>query len=417
MKMRANVRDKPADLRMTARRESRKPTRGKKPKILQLCAVDFTVHHFVLPLGRKLRDEYEVHFASSAGPYVEGIRREGFRYHCIPIARSYNVASHVRAVFLLRRLIARERFEIVHTHTPIASLIGRLAARLANVPITLYTAHGFYFHDRMPPLKRRLFIMLEKFGGYLTDYTFTVSGEDRDAAVALGISDLERVLHIGNGVNLNRFDPDRLRSERDAVRESLGIAPNQPVVCITGRLVREKGYLELIDAFARVVRRIPEAVLLCIGGALESDHDDASDEIAARVQAHGLSEQVRFLAFRADVERVLCASDVFALPSHREGMPISILEAMAMGLPVVATNIRGSREAVKEGVSGVLVEVGDVEGLAASLTELLSDPAGRASMGRHAQHIAKNEFNENDIFEKQLAVLERLLGEKDLRGG
>ncbi len=385
---------------------------GGRIKVLQLCAVDFTAYHFLLSLGRALREDYEVHFASSPGPYVERIREAGFVFHPISIKRSYDLLSHVRSIVSLRKLMIRERYHVVHTHTPVAALLGRIAARLSRVPIVLYTAHGFYFHDRMPRLKRSAFAFLEKVGSALTDFTFTQSGEDYEAAVSMGIAREDRLLHIGNGVDIERFNPVTLSGRRTAMRDALGLSPDQPVACIIGRLVREKGYFELIDAFSSVVREMPEARLIVVGGALESDHDDAEREILRRVSERALDGVIKFLSFRDDIEEILCASDVFVLPSLREGMPRSILEAMAMGLPVVATNIRGSREEVEDGLSGILVEVGDVGGLAAAIQSLLRDTEKRTRMGRRGREITEERFNEQMVVKKQADIVRQLLKER-----
>jgi glycosyltransferase involved in cell wall biosynthesis len=383
-------------------------TNVQKPKLLQLCAVDYTAFYLLRPLARALKNEYEVHFASARGSHVAVIEQEGFVYHGIPVARSYNVFAHLRSLFRLRRLMRRERFDVVHTHTPIASLLGRVAARLAGVPIVLYTAHGFYFHEGMGPFARRFFIALERFGGRFTNFIFTQSLEDRDAAIRLGIADENRILHIGNGVDLVRFDADRLARRRDAFRQSLGVPADGLVVSTVGRLVREKGYLELIEAFADVAERFPNARLIIVGAALPSAHDDVSTQVQHAIRDKGLSDHVRILPQETAVEEVLAASDLFALPSHREGMPRSILEAMAMALPVVATDIRGSREAVTDGSTGRLVPVSDARSLSRAITGLLADPGLRAEFGNRAQRIAIKEFNEDDVIEKQLGVLREL---------
>jgi glycosyltransferase involved in cell wall biosynthesis len=306
---------------------------------------------------------------------------------------------------------------VVHTHTPVASLIGRAAARLAGVPVVAYTAHGFYFHERMRPAARRLFVMLERFGGRLTDFTFTQSREDCDAAVRLGIVDPERVLHIGNGVNLDRFDPARLRPHRERIRQGLGIDPGAPVVSIIGRLVREKGYLELIEAFARVAAKFPDACLVAVAAALEGAHDDASRDVKQSIDRLGLADRVRILDAATPAEEVLAASDVYVLPSHREGFPRSILEAMAMGLPVVATNVRGSREIVIDGVTGTLVEVGDVSALGGALVDLLADRDRRVAFGAKGMSIARTDFDESAVIDTQRRMLLRICREKGVLPG
>jgi glycosyltransferase involved in cell wall biosynthesis len=386
----------------------------RKLKILQLCAVDFTIYHFILPLGRELRDDFDVHFCSSPGPYVEKIREEGFNFHSVPISRSYNVPAHLNSLRAVRKLIHKERFDIVHTHTPIASLIGRFAARLCGVPLILYTAHGFYFHDRMSPLARRVFAGLERAGGLCTDYIFTVSGEDLASALSLHIIAENKIEHTGNGIDLDRFNPTRFTGMRDVIRGRLGITPERPVVCIVGRLVREKGYIELVRAVETLGRSIPDVLVLVVGGALESDHDDASKQIMQEVAERGLDDRFRFLSFRSDVEELLYASDVFTLPSYREGLPVSVMEAMAMELPVVATNIRGSREMIRDGVSGILVEVGDIDALADALASLLVDEAKRKEMGRRGRAIACERFDEKTVVKRQKERILQLAGRKGI---
>jgi glycosyltransferase involved in cell wall biosynthesis len=342
---------------------------------------------------------------SSDGTYAERIRAEGFTYHSVTLQRSINVFSHIRAFFRLRKLMARERYQVVHTHTPIASLIGRAAARAAGVPVIVYTSHGFYFHERSHPIMRRFFVFLEKAAGRFTDLIFTVSGEDRTAAIDLAIAASDRVVHVGNGVDLVRFDRDRLAPEKSSVRAELGIPDAHQVICTVGRLVREKGFVELVDAFARVVKTLPDTHLLFVGGALDTDPDDASRAIKERMSEYGIGDRVHLLSVRDDVERVLCASDVFVLPSHREGMPVSVLEAMAMGLPVVATDIRGSREAVVEGETGRLVPVADVARLAEAITELLENGDLRARFGAEAARIAREKYDENHVIGHQVNAL------------
>jgi glycosyltransferase involved in cell wall biosynthesis len=397
--------------------EKNRGATGRKLKILQLCAVDFTIYHFILPLGRELRDQFDVHFCSSPGPYAEKIRQQGFIFHGIPISRSYNVLSHLSSLRAVRALMLKERFDVVHTHTPIASLIGRFAARLCKVPLVLYTAHGFYFHERMKPLARRTFIGLEKMGGMFTDYVFTVSGEDFNSAVSLNIIHENKIEHSGNGIDLDRFNPERFAGKRDVIRERLGIAPNRPVVCIVGRLVREKGYIELVHAIERVREAVPDVLVLAVGGALESDHDDASKEIMETVEERGLEDQFLFLSFRSDVEELLYASDLFTLPSHREGLPVSVMEAMAMKLPVVATNIRGSRETVRDGDSGLLVEVEDVAALAGALTSLLVNESRRRKMGKRGREIVHEQFDEKTVLKSQKERIIQLAGQKGLVAG
>ncbi|MGO9444879.1 MAG: glycosyltransferase, partial [Thiobacillaceae bacterium] len=148
-------------------------------KVCQLCAVDFTLRNFLLPLIDEMtRNGWQVTAACADGPYIATLRQQGYQIETLPIARSMHPIKALRALLAMVRLFRRERFHVVHVHTPVAALLGRVAARLAGIPLVVYTAHGFYFHDGMPHWKLKLFVMLERFAGRFTDLLFSQSAED-----------------------------------------------------------------------------------------------------------------------------------------------------------------------------------------------------------------------------------------------
>ncbi|MBI3452621.1 MAG: glycosyltransferase family 4 protein, partial [Rhodospirillales bacterium] len=340
-------------------------------KICQLCAVDFTLYHFLLPLMRAMREAgHEVVGVCAEGPLLGKVRGEGFRVETARLARSYNPIRHLAGFRDLVALLRRERFDIVHVHTPVAALVGRLAAARAKVPKVVYTAHGFYFHGGMPAWKRALFVALEFLGGRFTDVLFTQAEEDAVTARRLHLCRTGVIEAIGNGSDPARFfpapenDPARL-----ALRRELGVTDDTPVIAAIGRLVAEKGYPELFTAMRAV-----DARLWVIGERLQSDH--AASIAAAMTEAENdpiLKTRIRFLGYRGDAPALLRAADIFTLPSHREGMPRSIIEAMLTGLPVVATDIRGAREEVVDRQTGFLVPVRDPQALASALGRLAAD--------------------------------------------
>ncbi len=152
-------------------------------KICQLCAVDFTLYHFLLPLMRAMRDEgHEVVAICADGPLIAKVRAEGFRVEPVRIVRGYNIIDHMQTYRALVALFRRERFDLLHVHTPVAALVARFAAARVGIPRIVYTAHGFYFHDRMSRWKRAIFVALEYFGGRFTDVLFTQAEEDAETA-------------------------------------------------------------------------------------------------------------------------------------------------------------------------------------------------------------------------------------------
>lgn len=371
-------------------------------KIAQVCAVDFTLAHFLLPLMRGMRDAgHEVVGICSDGPLLEAVRQEGFRVETIEISRSFNLVRHIGSYRRLRRLMTREAFDLVHVHTPVASLIGRAAAWRAGVGHVAYTAHGFYFHDRMPGLRRRLFIALEWLAGRVTDTLFTQAEEDAATARRRKLIGRGIIEAIGNGVDPSRFEPDETGAVRRRIRDDMGETEDRPVIMTVGRLVAEKGYPELIDAMRSV-----DASLWIVGSRLDSDHANAIDAVIEQAETVPvLRRRVRFLGYRADVPDLLRAADIFTLPSHREGMPRSIIEAMMVGLPVVGTDIRGTREEVLPGETGLIVPVKDSAALADALNRLVRDATLRVAMGAAGRARALLLYDEADVIAKQLKLL------------
>lgn len=383
-------------------------------KVLQLCAVDFTMAVFLAPLCFHLRERgYDVTAACTEGPLLDPLRERGLRCVDLPIERSMDLRAHARSYRRLSAWLARERFDIVHVHTPIAALIGRLAAARRGVPIRIYTAHGFYFHDDMRAATRLAHVGLERFGALFDHFLMTQSEEDRQAAIRYGIARPDRVRTIGNGVDMARFDPERLGpAARLKMREALGIAPEARVLGIIGRLVREKGYFELFRATAELARRFEDFRLVVIGDALVSDHDDSTRELQALVDDLGVRDRIVFTGQRTDVPELLHALDVFTLPSYREGMPRSVIEAMAMGLPSVVSDVRGCREEIVDGECGYIVPARDAGALGEACGRLLADPALARRMGAAAQARARELYSEEAVFARQIEVYEQLIRER-----
>jgi glycosyltransferase involved in cell wall biosynthesis len=381
-------------------------------KVCQLCTVDFTLKHFLLPLidGMQTRS-WEVTAVCAPGSAVAEMRAQGYRIETVAIARSMSPVLALKTLWQLTRLFRRERFDVLHVHTPVAALLGRLAAHLVNIPLVIYTAHGFYFHEHMPAWQYRLFVMLERIAGRWTDLLFTQSEEDARTAVTEGIVSSNRVFVIGNGVNAKRFDPVRVAAP-EAIRDQLGIPLDAYVIGMIGRQVREKGFVEFLQAASEIVREYPQAWFLVVGQRLPSDHAvGVKGELAAARAL--LRERLVALGLRGDIPELLSAMDLFCLPSWREGMPRTIIEAMMMAKPVLATDIRGSREEVVPEETGVLVPVRSPEKLANAMRRFLEAPAWGMSLGLAGRQRALRLYDENSIVAIQLEKIitkSRLLG-------
>jgi glycosyltransferase involved in cell wall biosynthesis len=381
-------------------------------KILQLCAVDFTAYHFMRPLGAGLREAgYDVTFCCSAGAWLDQLRDEGFGVKAIPVSRSYNVAHHARSLAALVRFMRRERFEIVHVHTPVAGLVGRAAAHLAGVRGIVYTVHGFYFHDRMGAASRAIFAGLERSAAAITDVIFLVSEEDREEAIRLKIAPPEKLVYTGNGVDPTKFGKASHAKEAAKFKDEHGLGVG-PVVGFVGRIVREKGAIEFVRAAAIVRAAIPGAKFVMLGEPLRSDRDNCWDELMRLRDELGLTGSLVLAGYRKDVPAILASFDLYVLPSYREGMPVALLEAMAAELPVVATTIRGCREGVVNGVTGVLVPPRNHEALAAAMRKILSSKDLMARMGAEGRSRVLAKFDERKIVALQIEHIGRLARNK-----
>ena len=379
--------------------------------VCQVCAVEFTYRQFMAPLALALDQQgYQVHAAFTPEPSSQGsagVDLGPVQHHPVAIARSASPLALARSTWQLYRLFRRHRFTVVHVHTPVAAIAARLAAAWARIPLVIYTAHGFYFHDRMPWLQRWLHISLEALLARLTSELFTVSREDADLALRLRFKPAARIHAIGNGVDPVRFSP-ATPSQRLAQRRRFGLDPEAVVIGIVARLVAEKGYGELCAAFDQLACRYPQAQLLLCGSRLSSDHAGSVDTQIASLQQR-YPARVVCTGGLVDPEAAYQAMDVFCLPSWREGLPYTVIEAMLSGLPVVATDIRGCREQVLPEGTGLLVPAAQVQPLAAALERLLVEPDDRARWGAAGRVRALELYDQSVVLERQLRLYDRAL--------
>jgi lipopolysaccharide/colanic/teichoic acid biosynthesis glycosyltransferase len=372
----------------------------------------------LLPWFRALLEAgYEVHIACARTHWFERLAADGFHLHDVPLRRRMNPLVHIAPLWALYRLIRRYRFAVVNTHSPVAAAVGRLAAWLAGAPAIVYTVHGFYFHDNMPPRKRRPFVALEWLLGRMTDRFMFVSDEDRRTALRAGIArDAAKCSTIYNGVDLAAFPvKGPARQKAAEMRKRLGIPASAAVVGIVGRVVREKGYLEFAEMAQLVSARRSDTYFLVVGGALASDRDGIAGEFRRRIEAAGLRERFRFTGFTDRVADYLHAMDIFTLPSYREGFPRSVLEAMSCALPVVTTAIRGCREAVVHGETGLIVPPRDGSALAEAVGQLLNSPELAGRLGAAGRARAERLYDQRFVQKRFVAVFRSALAQASVK--
>jgi glycosyltransferase involved in cell wall biosynthesis len=377
-------------------------------KIIQLCAIDQTMKIFLSPLNRQLLEQgFDLTCVCSEGPYTEEMQRAGFNIVNITIHRKIKPASIIKSINRLYKLFKSLGPDILHVHTPVAAILARIAGRMAKVPIIVYTAHGFYFHDDMPPVKYWLFLSIEKcMAKYFTDFIFTQSDEDRSTATQNRFIDKSKIICIGNGIDvLGRFNPQNTdKTEIERLYEEFELNELNVIITFIGRLVSEKGILELLEAFSDI--DTDNARLLIVGDIDQGCRDLKTKDLI--VDKYKNNRKIIFTGFRDDINNILYATDIFCLPSYREGMPRTIIEAMSMECAVIATDIRGCREEVVDGKTGFLVKPRSPSDIRSKLKLLIENKELLASMKIEGRRRAEINYNERNVVNKQIDILNRL---------
>lgn len=369
-----------------------------KPLVAHVTTTDISL---ALLLGPQLeaisQNGYEVIGISAPGPFVQELETKFGIWH-VPLThatRSVSIKDDVQAGVELYRLFRELRPDIVHTHNPKPGVYGRLAAKAARVPAVVNTVHGLYATPDDPKVKRTTVYAIERIAAAASDAELVQNPEDLETLARLRVP-RSRLQLLGNGIDLQRFRPDP--EARRRVRKELEVDEDTVVALAVGRLVREKGYPELFEA----ARLLSGAVQVVIAGPSDPGKADA-------LTSHDVPSYVKSLGHRNDVEALYAAADIYVLASHREGFPRSAMEAAAMGLPIVATDIRGCRQVVDHEVTGLMVPVRNPSALAEAIQRLAVDEQARREMGAKASAKARREFDQQRVIDITLEVYDRLL--------
>ena len=338
-------------------------------------SADTLLRERVLSLRAKGVDN---HIVCIDGPYVRSLREAGipvFTYH---LPRGVDPFRLAWSLFELVAYFRRVKPDLVHTHCSVPGIVGRLAARLAGVPVVMHTVPGFACHDGSRGPGVAAAIAVERFVGRHTDVMLSQNHEDIERAIRHRIVPERRLEWVGNGIALENFlaAPPREQAARPVV-----------ITCVA-RMEPVKNHALLLEAAAKLQASGRRFELWLVGGG------EGRARCERLVADLGLSDVVRFLGYRDDIPVLLARSDIGVLTSLKEGIPRAAVEAMASGLPMVATRVTGTREVVRDGDTGFLVDVDDADGLAKSLARLVDDPALRARMGARGREVARAEFDE-----------------------
>jgi glycosyltransferase involved in cell wall biosynthesis len=311
----------------------------------------------------------------------------------------------LRALIELYRIFRREKFDIVHTHTAKAGVLGRLAARLAGIPHIIHTPHGHNFYGYFGPLGSKLVILIEKWLSLFTDKIMTLTELERKDYVTFRVCRPEKITVINSGIELEKFR--NIQIDQTQKRAEFSIGPEEIVIGMMGRLEPVKGPEFLIEAAKAVIERIPKIKFLIVG---EGSLRERLEERCYQLRIH---DRVIFTSWREDIPEILSILDVVVLPSLNEAVGRILIEAGALGKPVVATYVGGIPEIVKDKETGILVSPKSVTDLAQALIALARDENRRNQMGQAARRWIDDKFSSTRMIAQIARLYEELLKERD----
>lgn len=371
---------------------------SKKIKICHCVSADITLKFLLLEKLKFLRGlNYDVYATCSPGKWVESLRKEGVKIKTIGFKRkAFSPFSDITSFLRLYFYFKKEKFYIVHTHTLKPEFFGQIAAKLAGVPVIINTLHGFDFAEEDSFFKKKLVIFLETISAKCSDIVLSIANHISERAVKEKIVDAGKIKYFGRDINMQRFSQNRFDKKFvEKKKKELGMPENVKVIGIVARMVKEKGYLELFEAFNKVVSEFPNTVLLVVGPLEPEKNDAITPEI---VKNYGIKDKVFFVGDQEKVEEFYAIMDIFVLPTHREGLGASILEASSMEKPVIASSVGGCPEAVEDGKTGLLVPVRDIKKLTEAIIFLLKNKNIAEEMGKAGREKVFREFKQEIVF-------------------
>lgn len=359
-------------------------------KVLFTATVDSHILHFHIPYLKLFKDKgYEVHVATNGDeeiPYCDV-------KHKISFERSPIKINNLKAIKELKKIINKEAFEIIHCHTPMGSVVTRFAAKKARKKGTrvIYTAHGFHFFKGASKLNWIIFYPIEKFLSRYTDAIITINKEDYDLAKSKFHCDIKYI--PGVGISKEKFDFNLSEEELNQFRKELGITENDFVMSIIGELNANKNQMLAFNVMKELIDENKNLKLLIIGdGVLKEDYEKYIVE-------NNLQDNVYLLGYRTDVAKLLKVTDLQLSLSHREGLPVNVMEGMITGVPVIVTNCRGNRDLVQEGKNGYIIGQDDKEKLKELIQKIINNKEEVEMFRQNSMNMAKEYLLENIIRE------------------
>ena len=332
------------------------------------------------------KDKYDISLSCNLnGELVSRAKKvKHLKLYDVPnLRREVSIINDIRAFLHLYKLIKKENFTIIHTHSSKAGFLGRIAAMLNKTPIVIHTIHGFAFHDYMNLFKKNIFVYLEKLSAKWTHGLVTVSNLNKKKVVDLGIAPIGKLKNIYSGIDLTLF----INEKNDQFRKELNLDSSNLLIGSVGRLSNQKDPITMIEAFCIVFKRFPNAHLTLVGDG------ELYDEILIKIDQLQLNGRVHLTGNKNDPWKIYNSLDLFIMSSIYEGLGRSITEALSCGVPVVCTSVEGVPEIVRDNETGILVPPKDPGALANGIIRLLNDMDNARKMAEEGRKFVNENFD------------------------
>lgn len=378
-------------------------------KLIRITTVPLSLEKLLEGQLNFMQDHYQVTAVAANEDELKKLGTEiGVDTYAVEMTREITPHKDLRSLWQLYRYLKKEKPLIVHTHTPKAGVAGMLAAKMAGVPIRLHTVAGLPLLETKG-FTRTILEKVEKLTFSCATRVYPNSRRIYEFLVEEGYASIEKFKVIGrgssNGIDTAYFDPSLYSPEDNRkLRNSLGIPKNDVVFIFVGRLVKDKGINELVEAFERLNTFSSETSLLLVG-PFEQDLDPVKESTLEMIKKH---DKIVEVGYQDDVRPFLACSNVLAFPSYREGFPNVVMQAGAMNLPAIVTDINGCNEIISQGKNGIVIPVRDTNSLLRAMEEMVQDPAKRELMSSQARPAITSQYERHVIWEALLAEYKEL---------
>lgn len=331
------------------------------------------------------------------GPLVEELKQKKIRHHPISIQK----IPSLKMIKKLRNLMNDEGFDVVHTHGGVAGFYGRWAAFRSGIPVVIHTLHGIHYLYYRNYFFRWIYVLLERFFSRFTQTVIFVSQADIEKGRRYRLAPFEKMKVVKNGIDFDKVRTNAAIPEEFRLKEQLGLKNDFCLLGTVARIHRQKNIPCLIKAADVLRDAIPEARIIIAGDG------PMMTQVKNLIERFGLQERVFLLGERADAQRIMSLFDIFVLPSLWEGLPYVLMEAGALGKPVVASDIEGVREIIQNGETGLLVPKNDPQELAEAIVQLKAEPQLRFELGKKLQEKVQDEYTVSRMIKEIEAIYQK----------